>query len=129
MSDSVFVGIDVASQTLQVARSDQAKTWQVSNDSAGIEVLVSQLADLKAALVALEATGGYEFEAACALQGWGLAVAGGNPRTARDFVRAMGALAKTDAPDAGMLAAFARDRKSVVQGRSVDRVGRRIIKK
>ena len=68
MSDSVFVGIDVASQTLQVARSDQAKTWQVSNDSAGIEVLVSQLADLKPALVVLEATGGYEFEAACALQ-------------------------------------------------------------
>ncbi len=108
MSDSVFVGIDVASQTLQVARSDQAKTWQVSNDSAGIEVLVSQLADLKPTLVVLEATGGYEFEAACALQAWGLAVAVVNPRTARDFARAMGALAKTDALDAGMLAAFAR---------------------
>src|SRR3990167_7101598 len=77
-------------------------------DSAGIEVLVSQLADLKPALVVLEATGGYEFEAACALQAWGLAVAVVNPRTARDFARAMGALAKTDALDAGMLAAFAR---------------------
>lgn len=108
MSDSVFVGIDVASQTLQVARSDQAKTWQVGNDSAGIESLVSQLADLKPALVVLEATGGYEFEAACALQACGLAVAVVNPRTARDFARAMGALAKTDALDAGMLAAFAR---------------------
>ena len=31
-----------------------------------------------------------------------------NPRTARDFARAMGALAKTDALDARMLAAFAR---------------------
>ena len=56
----------------------------------------------------LEATGGYEFEAACALQAAGLAVAVVNPRTARDFARAMGALAKTDALDARMLAAFAR---------------------
>lgn len=108
MSDSVFVGIDVASQTLQVARSDQTRTWQMSNDSAGIEVLVNQLADLKPALVVLEATGGYEFEAACALQACGLAVAVVNPRTARDFARAMGALAKTDALDASMLATFAR---------------------
>ena len=37
-----------------------------------------------------------------------LAVAVVNPRTARDFARAMGALAKTDALDARMLAAFAR---------------------
>nr|WP_311768205.1 hypothetical protein [Caballeronia sp. INML2] len=31
-----------------------------------------------------------------------------NPRMARDFARSMGALAKTDALDARMLAAFAR---------------------
>jgi transposase len=60
------------------------------------------------ALIVLEATGGYEFEAACALQAAGLAVAVVNPRTARDFARAMGALAKTDALDARMLAVFAR---------------------
>lgn len=108
MSDSVFVGIDVSSQTLEVASSAQAKTWQVGNDAAGIEQLVTQLMSLQPALVVLEATGGYEFEAACALQASGLAVAVVNPRTARDFARAMGALAKTDALDARMLAAFAR---------------------
>lgn len=108
MSDSVFVGIDVSSQTLEVASSSLVKTWQVSNDTAGLEPLVSRLLDLKPALVVLEATGGYEFEAACALQAAGLAVAVVNPRTARDFARAMGALAKTDALDARMLAAFAR---------------------
>jgi transposase len=80
----------------------------VGNDAAGIEQLAAQLAGLKPALVVLEATGGYEFEAACALQAAGLAVAVINPRTARDFARAMGALAKTDALDARMLAAFAR---------------------
>ncbi len=108
MSDSVFVGIDVSSQTLEVASSAQAKTWQVGNDAAGIEQLTAQLMSLQPALVVLEATGGYEFEAACALQASGLAVAVVNPRTARDFARAMGALAKTDALDARMLAAFAR---------------------
>lgn len=108
MSDSFFIGIDVSSQTLEIARSDQAATWQVTNDAAGIEQLVQQLAGLGPALVVLEATGGYEFEAACALQAAGLAVAVVNPRTARDFARAMGALAKTDALDARMLAAFAR---------------------
>lgn len=60
------------------------------------------------ALVVLGATGSYEFEAACTLQAAGLAVAVVNPRTARDFARAIGALAKTDALDARMLAAFAR---------------------
>jgi transposase len=108
VSDSVFVGIDVSSQTLEVASSAEAKTWQVGNDAAGIEQLAARLDGLKPALVVLEATGGYEFEAACALQAAGLAVAVVNPRTARDFARAMGALAKTDALDARMLAAFAR---------------------
>ena len=108
MSDSVFVGIDVSSQVLEVASRLEAKTWQASNDVAGIEQLVEQLATIQPALVVLEATGGYEFEAACALQASGLAVAVVNPRAARDFARAMGALAKTDALDARMLAAFAR---------------------
>lgn len=108
MSDSAFVGIDVSSQTLEVASTGEVKTWQVPNDAAGLEPLVSRLLDLKPELVVLEATGGYEFEAACTLQAAGLAVAVVNPRTARDFARAMGALAKTDALDARMLAAFAR---------------------
>jgi len=108
VSDSVFVGIDVSSQTLEIASSAAAKTWQAANDTAGIEQLVVQLTGMKPALVVLEATGGYEFEAACAIQAAGLPVAVVNPRTARDFARAMGALAKTDTLDARMLATFAR---------------------
>lgn len=108
MSDLVFFGIDVGSQTLEVAASNQPATVQVTNDAAGIEQLVGQSTTARPALVVLEATGGYEFEAACALQAAGLAVAVVNPRAARDFARAMGALAKTDALDARMLAEFAR---------------------
>jgi len=108
MSDSIFVGIDVSSQVLEVASSGQAKTWQVANAAQGIESLVQQLKDLSPALVVLEATGGYEFDAACMLQAAGLSVAVVNPRMARDFARAMGRLAKTDALDAHVLAEFAR---------------------
>lgn len=107
MSDS-FIGIDVSSQTLEVASSLENKTWQVANQATGIGQLEEQLRALKPAMVVLEATGGYEFEAACALQAAGLLVAVVNPRAARDFARSMGALAKTDALDARMLAAFAR---------------------
>lgn len=108
MSEPIFIGIDVSSQVLEVASSVQSQTWQASNDAAGIELLTQQLRELAPALVVLEATGGYEFEAACALQTAGLSIAVVNPRMARDFARAMGGLAKTDALDARMLASFAR---------------------
>jgi len=108
MSDSIFIGIDVSRDTLEVASTAQATTWSQPNDSGGIEALGVQLLALQPALVVLEATGGFEFEAACALQAAGLAVAVVNPRQARDFARAMGTLAKTDSLDARMLAEFAR---------------------
>ena len=108
MSDTVFIGIDVSRDTLEVGSSAKAATWRHGNDGAGIEALTAELLALAPALVVLEATGGYEFEAACALQAAGLAVAVVNPRQARDFARAMGALAKTDSLDARMLAGFAR---------------------
>src|SRR4051812_33375365 len=108
MSDAVFIGIDVSRDTLELGSTAQTSTTQTTNDTAGIEALATELVALAPALVVLEATGGYEFEVACALQAAGLAVAVVNPRAARDFARAMGALAKTDALDARMLAAFAR---------------------
>lgn len=108
MSDSIFIGIDVSRDTLEVGSTVQPCTWSQPNTTEGIEVLGAQLLALSPALVVLEATGGYEFEAACALQAKGLAVAVVNPRQARDFARAMGTLAKTDSLDARMLAEFAR---------------------
>lgn len=104
----LFAGIDVSGHRLDVAVTEATAPWQVSNDTLGIDELVGRLRALSPALVVLEATGGYEFEAACALQAAGLSVAVVNPRMARDFARALGGLAKTDALDARMLAEFAR---------------------
>lgn len=108
MSEPLFVGIDVASETLEIAWSGCKETWQVTNDDSGIEELGRRMAELAPELIVLEATGGYEFTAASTLQLQGLAVAVVNPRAARDFARAMGLLAKTDALDAKLLASFAR---------------------
>jgi transposase len=58
-------------------------------------------------VVVLEATGGYEVTVAVALAGARLPVAVVNPRQIRDFARATGQLAKTDALDARIIALFA----------------------
>src|SRR5262249_33933089 len=58
-------------------------------------------------LIVLEAPGGLERRAVAALAGAGLPVVAVNPRQVRDFAKAVGRLAKTDAIDAGVLALFA----------------------
>ena len=55
----------------------------------------------------MEATGGLEIPAAVALGSAQIPVAVVNPRQVRDFAKATGKLAKTDAIDAQVLAHFA----------------------
>lgn len=100
------IGIDVSKRFLDVAQtgSDQVRRW--NNDAAGIAGLAEGLAKQPPALIVLEATGGYEMAAVQAMQRTGLPVAVVNPRQARDFARASGQLAKTDAIDARILASF-----------------------
>ena len=74
----------------------------------GVEGLVSQMVDLGPALVLLEATGGLELPLVAALAAAALpVVVVVNPRQVRDFARATGTLAQTDALDAAVLAHFA----------------------
>ncbi len=102
-----YVGIDVAKARLDLAVRPSGDRWATANDAAGIAALVARLHELQPALVVLEATGGYERPLAAALAGAGLPTAVVNPRQARDFARATGRLAKTDALDAHTLAHFA----------------------
>ena len=102
-----FVGIDVAAAHLDVAVAPDGLAWRVGNDPAGIAELAARLAQLAPALVVLEASGGYEAPAAAELGLAALPVAVVNPRQVRDFGRAVGQLAKTDALDAALLARFA----------------------
>ena len=100
----LVVGIDVSKRHLDVALAD--RVMRVDNDAAGHAALAAELRSVGAGLVVLEATGGYETAAVIALQGAGVPVAVINPRQARDFARAQGRLAKTDAIDARVLARF-----------------------
>lgn len=70
--------------------------------------LAPRLLALAPVVIVLEATGGFELLAAIHLANAGLPVAVVNPRQVRDFAKAMGRLAKTDALDAGILAEFAQ---------------------
>ncbi|ABM56752.1 transposase IS116/IS110/IS902 family protein [Verminephrobacter eiseniae EF01-2] len=107
MSEPVYVGIDVAKRTFEVATTGQAQTFSLGNDEAGHAQLCQLLAPLSPRLVLLEATGGYEQDLALALSAAGLRVSVINPRQARDFARCMGKLAKTDRIDTQALRGFA----------------------
>jgi transposase len=102
-----FVGIDVSRDRLEVAVRPGGDAWAVGNDAAGIAELVPQLRARAPLGVVVEATGGLEAPLAAALAEAGLPIAVVNPRHARDFAKATGQLAKTDALDARMLAHFA----------------------
>jgi transposase len=103
----VFSGVDVARDRLEVATRPAGEGWPIANDAAGIAELVVRLRDLGPALIVLEATGGLELPVLAALGSAGLPVVAVNPRQVRDFAKALGQLAKTDALDAQVLAHFA----------------------
>src|SRR5881628_238300 len=107
MTASPVVGVDVAKDRLDVAVRPSGDRWREVNDEAGITALVTRLRPLGPALIVCEATGGFERAAIAALAAAGLPVVVANPRQIRDFARATGQLAKTDAVDAGILALFA----------------------
>jgi transposase len=69
-----------------------------------VTTLVERMQTLQPTLIVLEATGGLERLVTSALATAGLPVVVVNPRQARDFARATGQLAKTDALDARALA-------------------------
>lgn len=103
---SCWIGIDVAKDALDVAAVPTGQTWHVANEEAGLAEVVPQLVALQPAGVVLEATGGYERAAVVALTHARLPVIVVNPRQVRDFAKALGRLAKTDALDAEVLATF-----------------------
>ena len=79
-----------------------------TNEAVGVAELIERLrATGPVALIVVEATGGYEIPLVAALSAAGLPVVVVNPRQVRDFARAVGKLAKTDAIDAAVLAHFA----------------------
>ena len=102
-----FVGIDVAKDRLDVHLRPSGESFTVIRDGEGLVELVDRLRRLAPRLVVMEATGGYETIVASAVAAAHLPLAVVNPRQIRDFARATGKLAKTDAIDAAAIAHFA----------------------
>lgn len=103
----VFVGIDVSKATLDVCLLDLPTARTFANTPAGWRKLLAWLGRDAPERIVLEASGGYERGVLHALHAAGLPVVRVNARQARDFAKASGQLAKTDALDARVLAAMA----------------------
>ena len=80
--------------------------WSQTNDETGMGALSQRLQARSPTLIVLEATGGLEIPVTAALAARGLPVVVVHPRQTRDFAKATGRLAKTDALDAHTLARF-----------------------
>jgi transposase len=102
-----YIGIDVSKDRLDVHVRPSDDAFAVERDSEGLAVLIERISLLDPYLVVLEATGGFELTVAAALVAAGIPLAVVNPRQIRDFARATGQLAKTDALDAKAIARFA----------------------
>ena len=102
----VFVGIDVSKAQLDLAFRPEAK-FSAPNDEVGCAQVLARLRATPPTLVVLEATGGLEIPLTGVLAAAEVPVAVVNPRQVRDFAKATGQCAKTDALDAQVLAHFA----------------------
>ncbi|MBC8135891.1 MAG: IS110 family transposase [Fibrella sp.] len=107
LTNSAFIGIDVAKAFCDISVHGDNSHWRFARDEHGLNLLQEKIASLRPALVILEATGGMEMPVAATLAVAGIPVAIVNARQVRDFARACGKLAKTDAIDAAVLAHFA----------------------
>jgi transposase len=105
---SYFVGIDVAKAKLDLARTDRADILTVTNDAAGIALLIKSFGSVPPDCIVSESTGGLERPLIDALVDAGLPVALVNPGRVRHFAKAMSILAKNDPIDARVLARFAQ---------------------
>jgi transposase len=102
------VGVDVGKAALDVAIDGVTGVLRFANTVVGIRKLVRRLREVPEVRVVVESTGGYEDPLLDACSDAGLWVCRINPRQARDFARATGELAKTDAIDARLLCLMAR---------------------
>ena len=107
-----FVGLDVGKYSIAVCADGVDTPFEVSNDEAGFEYLMTALEQtglIKAkALLVLEPTGGYETSLWIKLMESRYTVRRVDAKQVRHFAKAHGLLAKTDPLDARLLREYAR---------------------
>ena len=103
---NVFIGVDVSKERLDVAVAPSGESMSFANSEDGIALLADFVKPRNPEMVLFEATGGWEMNAVNQLATHRLPLVVLNPRHVRDFAKATGQLAKTDAIDARILARF-----------------------
>ena len=106
MRAEVFIGIDISKARLDVFNLVTGEILKFENNTIGIKKFVKYARKTKPTLITCESTGGLEQPLLLACAEAKLPIAIVNPRQVRDFARAMGKFAKTDAIDATVLAEF-----------------------
>jgi transposase len=112
-SSPVFVGIDVAKDTLEVFIDSSLmnlppQRLSLDNNEKAINTLIEKLKKANVRLVILESTGRYHRCVAGMLLAADIPTKVLNPQRARDFAKAQGKLEKSDPIDAQVLADYAR---------------------
>jgi transposase len=100
------IGIDVAQQSLDACVRPAKLRRRFANSADGIAELVAWVRDSNPERIVFESTGHYQKAAVAALLAEGFPAVVVNARQVRDFAKALGQLAKTDAIDADVIAHF-----------------------
>lgn len=111
MTKPKYVGIDIAKDHLDLFQLPQETAARFDYDNYGLRKIATYLKRRRPTLIVMEASGGYETRLAAELAAAGLPVAVVNPAQVRNYAKALGILAKTDALDSKVLARFAQDTK------------------
>jgi transposase len=104
----VYIGIDLSKKFLDIGEYPANRQWRLPNDAQGLSQLLTELQKIKPSLIVMEASGGLEHSVAEKLDEAKFKVAILNPRQVRNFAKAKGYLAKTDAIDAQVLAQYGK---------------------
>lgn len=107
---SRVIGVDLASEELEVDDSEQMITQAMPNTIAAVtKKLVARIQSPSNTQVVCEATGGYEHVLVDAMHEAGIPVCIANPRQVLDFAKGHGYLEKSDVIDARMIRHFGED--------------------
>jgi transposase len=104
--DSRFVGLDATSEKIEVAVRPTGEIWKTEFGEEPINATAEWLKCIRPRLVVMEATGTFELPVAGVFATQGLPFAIVNPRSVREFARAVGRMTRFDCTHAGLLAHF-----------------------
>jgi len=104
--DSRFVGINATSQAIEVVIRPTGEIWKTDSADESITATAKKLKSLQPKMVVMEGAGSFELPVAGTFATVGVPFAIVNPRSIRDFARAVGRISRIDFSQAGLLAYF-----------------------